>query len=114
MKIPKKQVQSLDAYKRKRLLVAYANAWQEALPRPSLIYPNLIFVYPEDLATQDRELLFRKLDLAAAQNKQKLVISDCHYSRAGFYIVFDEIGGDENNPVDIDEIVEEWSERERR
>jgi hypothetical protein len=112
MKSRKNQVQSLNAYKRRQQLLSYAKAWKEALPNPSTAFPNLIFVYSEELATQNRELLFRKLDSAAAQNNQKLVISDCHYSRAGFYIVFDEIGGTSENQVDIDEIVERWRERE--
>jgi len=64
-------------------------------------------------ASGSRNLLFRRLNSAAEQNKQKLVISDCHYSRTGLYISIDEIGGDVENPIDIDAIVEEWSEMER-
>ena len=104
------QVKSLGAYKRKKQLVEYAKAWEESLPQPSLSYPNLIFLYPEDLATLNRELLFSRLNTAADANRQKLVISDCHYSRAGLYIVYDEIGGDIHSPVDIDEIIDKWIE----
>ncbi|WP_268743543.1 hypothetical protein [Marinobacter nauticus] len=40
------------------------------------------------------------------------MISDCDYGRAGLYISIDEIGGDGENLVDIDEIVEQWREAE--
>ncbi|PXX93230.1 hypothetical protein DIT71_00010 [Marinobacter vulgaris] len=103
-----KKVVSANKYLRKKRLIEHARAWEEALPPASQRYRNLIFQYPEDLATQGRELLFRMLDSAAERNNQKLVISDCHYGRAGLYVSIDEIGGDVENSVDIDEIVEEW------
>lgn len=107
------KVKSFDAHKRKAQLIESARTWEESLPKPSHKYPNLIFVYPEELATQGRSLLFRRLDRAAALNKQKLVISDCHYSRAGLYISIDEIcREDVEDLIDIDEIVEQWREGE--
>ena len=106
------RVKSMDAHKRKAWLIESARKWEESLPEPSPKYPNLIFVYSEELATQGRDLLFRRLDRAAARNKQKLVISDCHYSRAGLHVSIDEIGGDGKSPVDIDEIIEQWREGE--
>ncbi len=113
MKETDRKVKSLDAQRRKARLIESARAWEESLPKSSHKYPNLIFVYPEELATQGRSLLFRRLDRAAAMNKQKLVISDCHYSRAGLYISIDEIcREDVEDLIDIDEIVEQWREGE--
>lgn len=107
-----KKVVSANKHLRKKRMIEHARAWEEALPPASQRYRNLIFQYPEDLATQGRELLFRMLDSAAEQNQQKLVISDCHYSRGGLYVVIDEIGARIENPLDIDEIVENWRTRD--
>lgn len=113
MKETDRKVKSFDAHKRKAQLIESARTWEESLPKPSHNYPNLIFVYSEELATEGRSLLFRRLNRAAALNRQKLVISDCHYSRAGLYISIDEIGGGGGeDSVDIDEIVEQWRANE--
>jgi len=108
MKKQEKKVISLDTHRNKKRLIRHAKDWEEALPEPSQKYPHLIFLYSEELATHDRELLFRQIEEAAAHNRQMLVISDCHFSRAGFYILYDEIGGGGNNPVDIDDIIDNW------
>jgi len=114
MKEDEKRVVSLTKQKQKRDLLERARQWEESLPPPSQRFRNLIFLYPEELATQGRELLFRMLDSAAEQNMQSLVISDCHYSRGGFYVVIDEIGPALGNPIDIDEIIESWRDRENQ
>jgi hypothetical protein len=103
----------IDTYRRKKRLISLAADWENSLPAPSQAYPHLIFLYSEELATKNRQLLFRKIDLAAETNDQTLVISDCHYSRAGFYILYDEIGGGDPNPVDIDAIIDSWSEQDK-
>lgn len=105
-----KKVISVSQYLRKKRLIEQAKAWEEALPPASKRYRNLIFLYPEDLATHDREMLFIRINAAAETNRQTLVISDCHYSRCGLYVLYDEIGGRADAPVDIDEIIENWSE----
>ncbi len=69
------------------------------------------FVDPEKLATRQRELLLKRLEVAVRENGQMLVISDCHYSRAGFYVVYEEIGEAGPGSVDIDRIVDDWSMR---
>jgi UTP-glucose-1-phosphate uridylyltransferase len=107
-----KKVVSVSAYLRKKELIEQGKAWEKALPCSSQTYGNLIFLYPEDLATKGRELLFHMLNSAAALNNQKLVISDCHYSRSGLYVLIDEIGGTVENPIDVDAIVEKWNEGE--
>ena len=104
---------SLDTYRRRKKLVALAAEWEKSLPEPSMNYPHLVFLYPEELATQNRELLFKRLEAAARTNGQTLVISDCHYSRAGFYVVYEEIGEAKPGAVDIDGIIDDWSERDR-
>jgi len=93
-------------------MIEHAKAWETALPDASARYPNLIFLYSEELATKNRELLFQKMNSAAKHNHQTLVISDCHYSRGGLYVVFDEIGADAEDSLDIDEIVERWNGQE--
>lgn len=103
---------SLDVYRRRKELLAMAAEWRENLPEPSKTYPHLIFLYPEELATRQRELLFKRLEVAASKNGQILVISDCHYSRAGFYVVYEEIGEAGSNSIDIDRIVDDWSDRD--
>lgn len=113
MKKDKSRLTSLEAYRHRRKLLAMAAEWRENLPGPSKIYPHLIFLYPEELATRQRELLFKRLEVAARENGQMLVISDCHYSRAGFYVVYEEIGEARSDAVDIDRIVEDWSDRDR-
>ncbi len=60
-----KKVVSVSKYLRKKRLIEKAKAWEDVLPSASRRYQNLIFQYPEDLATQGRELLFRMLDAAA-------------------------------------------------
>lgn len=112
MKNLKNKISSLCVYRRKQRMMEHAKAWETALPDPSDRYPNLIFLYSEELATKNRELLFQKMNSAAKHNNQTLVISDCHYSRGGLYVVFDEIGADTENSLDIDEIVERWNEQE--
>ena len=87
--------------------------WEKTLPAPSKNLPHLVFLYPEELATSNRELLFKRLEIAAKTNGQTLVISDCHYSRAGFYVAYDEIGEAGPDSVDIDEIIEDWSSQDR-
>jgi len=108
------RVVGLNVQKRKRDLIEKAREWEESLPPPSQRFKNLIFLYPEELAMQGRELLFRMLDSAAEKNMQSLVISDCHYSRGGFYVVIDEIGPALGNPIDIDEIIESWRNRDKQ
>ncbi|WP_040886694.1 hypothetical protein [Marinobacter santoriniensis] len=103
---------SLEAYRRRKKLLEIAGHWRENLPEPSKTYPHLIFLYPEELATRQRELLFKRLEVAASKNGQILVISDCHYSRAGFYVVYEEIGEAGSNLIDIDRIVDDWSDRD--
>ncbi len=104
---------SLEAYRRRKKLLEIAAEWHKNLPEPSKIYPHLVFLYPEELATRQRELLFKQLEVAARTNGQMLVISDCHYSRAGFYVVYEEIGEAGSDSIDIDRIVEDWSDRDR-
>lgn len=113
MKNDKHEYLSLEAYRRRKKLLAMAAEWLENLPAPSKTYPHLIFLYPEELATWQREFLFKRLEVAARENGQMLVISDCHYSRAGFYLVYEEIGEAGSGSVDIDRIVEDWSDRDR-
>lgn len=113
MKTEKPRCTLLEAYRHRKKLLAMAAEWRENLPKPSKTYPHLIFRYPEELATRQRELLFKRLEVAARVNGQMLVISDCHYSRAGFYVVYEEIGEARSGAVDIDRIVEDWSDRDR-
>lgn len=113
MKEDEKRVVSLTNQKRKRDLLEKAREWEESLPPPSLRFKNLIFLYPEELATDGREILFKRINSAAETNGQMLVISDCHYDRSGLYILFDELGGKKDNAVDIDEIIDAWCEQYR-
>ena len=113
MKKDKPRFTSLEAYRHRKKLLAMAAEWRENLPGPSKTYPHLIFLYPEELATRQRKLLFKRLEVAARENGQMLVISDCHYSRAGFYVVYEEIGEAGSDSIDIDRIVEDWSDRDR-
>lgn len=113
MKIDEKRVVSLTNQKRKRDLLKKAREWEESLPPPSKRFKNLIFLYPEELATNSREILFKRINSAAEANEQMLVISDCHYDRSGLYILFDELGGKKDNAVDIDDIIDAWSEQHR-
>lgn len=109
MKNDKHEYLSLEAYRRRKKLLEMAAHWRRNLPEPSKKHPHLIFLYPEELATRQRELLFKQLEVAARENGQMLVISDCHYSRAGFYVVYEEIGEARPGSVDIDRIVDDWS-----
>ena len=113
MKEDEKRVVSLTKQKQKRDLLQRARQWEESLPPPSPSFKNLIFLYPEELATDGREILFKRINSAAETNGQMLVISDCHYDRSGLYILFDELGGKQDNAVDIDEIIEAWCEQHR-
>jgi len=110
MKETEDKVLNLNRFRRKKALIEKALEWEESLPSPSRRFNNLIFVYPEDLATTGREDLFEKINSAAGWNQQTLVISDCHYDRGGFYILYDEIGGNGGDMTDIDEIIEAWCE----
>lgn len=113
MKNDKLRCTSLEAYRLRKKLLAMAADWYRNLPQPSENYPHLVFLYPEELATRQRELLFKQLEVAARANGQILVISDCNYSRAGFYVVYEEIGEARSDSIDIDRIIEDWSERDR-
>lgn len=110
MKDEENRVVSLNVHKRKRDVIEKAREWEEALPPPSQRFKNLIFLYPEDLATGGREILFKRINTAAETNGQTLVISDCHYDRSGLYILFDELGGGRDNIVDIEDIIDNWCE----
>ena len=101
---------SLIVHKRKSDLIEKAHEWEESLPPPSPRFKNLIFLYPEELATDGREILFQRINSAAETNGQMLVISDCHYDRSGLYILFDELGGGNDNIVDIEDIIDNWCE----
>jgi hypothetical protein len=113
MKEEENRVVSLNAHKLKRDSIEKAHEWEESLPPPSQSFKNLIFLYPEELATDGREILFKRINSAAETNGQMVVISDCHYDRSGLYILFDELGGKKDNAVDIDDIIDSWSEQHR-
>jgi len=85
-----------------------ARDYADNLPKPSVTFPNLIFLYDESLAIVDRELLFRQLDSLAKQNRQRLVVTDVGYDRTGLYIKLDEIGEGQQE-VDYESLVSEWA-----
>ncbi len=80
------------------------------LPPPSARFDNLIFVYDEQLATENREFLFEQLNALARKAGQRLVIQDVGYKRSRFYVTYEEIGeikrGEE---IDYDAVVDHWS-----
>jgi hypothetical protein len=104
----KSPITSLTNYKNKKVFMKLARDYADNLPKPSVTFPNLIFLYDESLAIVDRELLFRQLDSLAKQNRQRLVVTDVGYDRTGLYIKLDEIGEGQQE-VDYESLVSEWA-----
>ncbi len=102
-------VTNISNYKIRRDFHALAKQYEENLPSPSTIYANIIFLFDEELAVEGRQLLFRRLNILAAQNEQYLVVTDVGYDRGGFYINFDELGtGSHEGDEEYEACINAW------
>tara|TARA_R110002074_G_scaffold71575_2_gene165401 strand:+ start:1577 stop:1912 length:336 start_codon:yes stop_codon:yes gene_type:complete len=104
-----KKVTRLENYKSRKQFLRLAREYEVSLPKPSLSYQNVIFLFDEALAVKGRELLFRRLNRLATVNQQVLIVTDIGYSRTGFYLSFDELGAGPED-VDYDACIDAWGE----
>lgn len=103
-----KKITHLSDFKARRRLNELLERYSESLPKPSLRYGRLIFLYDEDLAISGRDLLFDQLNRRAEQFQQILVVTDVGFGRSGFYVNFDEIGATKDDP-DYEALIDNWN-----
>lgn len=105
------KITDINNFRSKRRFQKLADEYVSNLPASSNTYSNIVFLYDEDLAVCGRELLFKRLNKLATDNRQVLIVTDVGFGRDGFYVNFDELGSGKDDGSGYDECIESWDKK---